>query len=637
MGYIRVPKLGSSDEPIIDVREMPQEWQYYKALAEDNTDQCYLFYKGASATFSFIGLSGNAYVTLYGGLDGMQPLYRCYWATVAANRYWAKYINGQWVRNTTQPSGFTYCQFRFADLDNYKEPFLITFNNLQGKPITNDEHLGTTELFTVVIHPASQSVAGSPKLMDDYAQGGTTTNSRLTYSLVAYYGPTAGLKGSDTIRTPELEFIEFNSIGNSTSIYFARDSYWLGKIVIPNNVETMGERSFYNNRSLQEAVLPQNLITIPSQMFDDCTNLKKVTLGDKIETIKNNAFEATKNLKKITLPNTVETISQYAFSESGIEKINFPSSLTTIEQYAFSNTKIKEAILPDTLQTLGNYAFDNCSSLETVHLPNTLTTINASLFNACEVLANINIPSTLTSIGNNAFYSCYKLKNVALPSTMTSIGNYGFYRCFSLNEMVVPNGCSIGDFAFGFCDNLKKITLPNDLDGISNSAFVQCKSLEEIELPNTILSIGSSAFAYCSTIKYFVIPSSVINILASAFSGTGACRYIKMLGDAPTLANVNAIATTNTYIKIFVPYEYISNYQTATNWSSTSNSIKKRQRGYKTFNQGDTLPSTDSTGNYTLTWYDDFNAILNTTATGTPSATPVTTASHDGEYYCIIS
>ena len=199
MGYIRVPKLGSSDEPVIDVREMPQEWQYYKTLAQGDYDQCYLFYKGASATFAITSLIGETTVTLYGGLDGMQPLYRCFWSDNASDRYWAKYVNGQWVRNTTQVTAPNACIFRYADLDNYSEPFPITFNDLQGKPIVNDEHIGTTELFTVVVQPPSNINYNGAKLFDTYINGGSATNSRYTYPLVAYYGTTKGLKASESI------------------------------------------------------------------------------------------------------------------------------------------------------------------------------------------------------------------------------------------------------------------------------------------------------------------------------------------------------------------------------------------------------------------------------------------------------
>ena len=639
MGYIRIPKLGSSDEPIIDVREMPQEWQYYKTLAQGDYDNCFLFYKGASSTFAMTGLTGETTVTLYGGLNGKQPLYRCFWSNNASDRYWAKYVNGRWVKNIMQIASPTACVFRYADLDDHPEPFPITFNDLQGKPITNDPHLGTTELFTVIVHPPENVYYNNAKLYDTNANGGSTTNSRYTYPLVAYYGASNGLKASDAIRTPDLEFIEFYSAESITavSMSFAANSYWLGSVTIPDGITMIIERGCLNARNLQEFTFSEDATSVPNQMFNNCFNLKKVTLGDSIETIGSSAFRMTYNLKSLELPDTVESIGQYAFLESGVENINFPSSLTTIDSYAFQSSKIKNAILPDSVQTIGGYVFDSCYFLETVRLPNQLANIDASVFNACSALKEISLPSTIVAIGNNAFYGCSKLGKITLPSNLASIGNYAFYSCYNIEEITIPTGCVIGTFAFGFCDNLKKVTLPAGFTTLNNSTFVQCRSLEEITLPDSLLSIGSSAFANCHNLKSLVIPPNVMSILASAFAYTGACRYVKMTGAAPNLANANAFGTANTYLKILIPYDYIDDYQTATNWSSNTNNILRRQRGYKTFNEGDNLPATDSTGNYTLTWYDDFNAILNATATGTPSAQPVTTASHDGEYYCIIS
>ena len=641
MGYISVPKLvgGGGDEPVIDARDMPQEWEYYKTLAEGDYDNCFLFYKGASATFALTGLTGTTTVTLYGGSNGRQPLYRCFWSNNASDRYWAKYTNGRWVKNIMQIASPTACVFRYADLDDYPEPFPISLNDLQGKPITNDSHLGTTELFTVIVHPPEGVHYNNAKLYDTNANGGSTTNARYTYPLVAYYGATNGLKASDAIRTPDLEFLEFYSAESvtATSTSLATNSYWIGKATIPDTSATLNERGFLNARSLQEITLPKDTTEIPTQMFNNCFNLKKVNLGDKLVTVGTSAFRMNYNLKKIDLPDTVETIGQYAFLESGIENINFPSSLTTISANAFQSSRLKKAILPDNVQTLGGYAFDSCYSLETVRLPNRLANIDASVFNGCSALKEISLPSTIVAIGNNAFYGCSKLGRITLPSNLASIGNYAFYYCYSLEEIVIPTNCAIGTFAFGFCDNLKKVTLPAGFTTLNNSTFVQCRSLEEITLPDSLLSIGSSCFANCHNIKSLTIPPDIMSIQASAFSYMGACRYFRMTGDAPTLANTNVFGTNNTYFKILIPYEYIDSYQTTTNWSSTSNNIVRRQRGYKTFQTGDSLPATDLTGTYNLTWYDDFAAILNATATGTPAAQPVTTASHDGEYYCMIA
>ena len=640
MGYIQVPKLvGGEPEPVINVREMPQEWRYYKTLAEGDYDNCFLFYKGASATFNLTGFVANSYITLYGGLDGMQPLYRCYWSNTAANRYWAHYENGSWVRNTTQPTTFTNCVFADADIDNYPEPFPITLNDLQGKPITNDPHLGTTELFTVVVHSPEGVHYNNGKLADVYPNGGTANNSRYTYPLVAYYGATNGLKAAEAVRTPDLEFVEFYSAESviATSSYLVYSAYWLGKLTIPDTVTIMYDRGCQNDFALQEVTLPKNLIEIPISLFYGCLNLKKVNFGDALEIIGESSFRNTTNLKKLTLPSTVETIGYYSFADSGIEEINFPSTVTSISNYAFQNTNLKEVILPDTLQNVYSYAFSNCKSLTRAHLPNTFTSISDYLFSGCTSLENVNFPNTLTSIGGNAFYNCFNLKNVTIPSTVTSIGTYAFYGCYSIEEITIPNGCTIGTFAFGYCDNLKKVTLPNDLTTLSNSMFVQCKSMEEYNLPNTITTIGSSVFAYNQNLKKLIIPASVTSIAAYAFNYMGACRYYKFLGSPATLANANAFATGNTYVKILIPYEYIANYRTATNWSSATNNVLRKQRGYKTFQTGDTLPATDSTGTYTLKWYADFNAVLNATVTGTPSAPQITTAPRDGEYYCTIA
>lgn len=640
MGYIQIPKLigGGGDEPVIDVREMPQDWEYFKSFSNSDYDVCLLFFKGGSNTFIIDGIVNFTTLTVYGGVDGITPLYKCFWSTTAANRYWATYVNGQWVRNTNQPSTFTTCNFSDAGLDTHTSVFPLTFEELTGKPVVNDPHIGTTELFTVVVNTPEGVTSNNVRFStNSYAPGGTSTSAPYTYPLVAYYGESRGIKSGTSVRTPDLEFVEFTD--GSFNMYENElyQCFYLGKVTIPNIVTdiTLGS-TFSNCPALQEVEFGTGITQTGNNTCINCYNLKKVTFKGEVTAIGNYAFSTTPLLTTLTLPNTTESLGNNCFQNSGIKKINFPSSLTSLGEYCFASTQLEKVILPDTLTNIGNYAFQSCDKLTSIHLPTSLTTLSTYVFSNCYILENFNLPSGLTSIGNYAFQNCYLIKNITLPNTLTIVGNYAFQNCHSLQEITIPTGCELGIYTFYGCNSLKRINLPNDLPEIPQACFYQCRAVEEYDLPSSITAIGSQAFANNSNVKKLVIPSGVTTIAANAFNAMGACRYIKMLGDPPVLANANAFGAGNTYVKILIPYEYINDYKTGTNWSSTTNSIKAKQRGFKTFTQGETLPSTDLTGTYTLKWYRNLDDILATTAAGTPTVSPITVAPYSGEFYCTI-
>lgn len=641
MGYIQIPKLvGGSDEPTITVRDMPDEWKFFTTLKESDKDQAFLFYKNGSGGFEIgdlVSYPNVAYATLYGGTNGTTPLYRCYWGSSSSKKYWTHYENGEWVKNTNQPSstGFNYFMLRQADLDNYPEPDPLDLYKLTGKPVTNDPHIGNNELFAFIIHTSNTDYVRT-RFNVGTADSGNTSNSLLTTPLLAYSGGAHCLKSSVNVRIPDLEFVEMLG-GDKIYQEFAASTYWLGKIIMPDTVTTVETATMQNSLALQEVKLSSLMTSIPDNTFNSCINLKKVTMPTGLLSIGNSAFVNTYNLKKLVLPNTVTSVGNSTFSSSGIETINFPNSLTTIGDYSFQDCNIKEAILPNTITSMGQSVFAACKKLKRATIPSSVVDVPSSIFNSCVALEEVTIPSGIQTIGASVFSGCSLLKSVTLPNTLTSMATNVFSECENLEKIVIPNGCTLGTYNFSSCYNLIDVTLPNDLVAMPNYCFQNCRGVKEWNLPNTLQTIGISSFQNNWNIKKMIIPATVTSIGANAFSTMGSCRYVKMLGSTPTLSNASAFASGNTKVKILVPYDYIHDYRTSTNWSSSTNSIKNKQRGYKTFTQGETLPSTDSSGSHTLKWYEHLEDILNTTTTGTPSASQITVAPYDGEFYCTIT
>lgn len=140
-----------------------------------------------------------------------------------------------------------------------------------------------------------------------------------------------------------LEFVDFhdgiNYIGERAFAYChnLRGSGGFNRIVLPNDLQTMGGGVFQECRSLNVVEIP-SLKDLPENTFFYCTNLATILLPDNMETIGRQCFLATA-ITAITFPASLTSIGQYAFS--GCSKlVNVSSKATTapiIDTYTFDN------------------------------------------------------------------------------------------------------------------------------------------------------------------------------------------------------------------------------------------------------------------------------------------------------------
>ena len=201
--------------------------------------------------------------------------------------------------------------------------------------------------------------------------------------------------------------------------------------------------------------------------------------------------------------------------------------------------------------SIGSNAFQYCSSLESISIPDGVTSIGAYAFRYCTSLESINIPDNVTSIGNYAFATCTSLESINIPDSVTSIGDGAFQYCTSLKNINIPDTVtSIGSIAFQYCTSLKNINIPDSVTSIGSIAFQYCTSLKNINIPDTVTSIGASTFQYCASLNGIVIQGK------------------------PELSNVNAFAGIYSGCLIYVPRDYLSWYENATNWTTLYNNNK---------------------------------------------------------------
>lgn len=266
------------------------------------------------------------------------------------------------------------------------------------------------------------------------------------------------------------------------------------------------------------------------------------------------------------------------------------------------------------------------------------------------------------------------LTHFVMPPDITKIAGYRFYRFTNLVSADLGNVEDIGEEAFGytsltniiipattkrlglysFGNNDKCTHLSGSMDGdIGVSAFSGLTKLKECDISNFhIHKLGENAFRYFGNYRsdpdknilvldfsnsdfyeiqrecfegdlymQFIFPKTVREISWMAFSSVRNSElYFPRL--VPPTVNTSNVWSGTTNNKIFVPYNSINAYKTATNWTTQASNIIGYV-GAGVLPVGSELPTINEEG-YALTWFSDKAC--------TVSATTVENA--DAIYYC---
>ena len=140
---------------------------------------------------------------------------------------------------------------------------------------------------------------------------------------------------------------------------------------------------------------------IPDSAFGGCTALWKIVLPENVESIGSSAFLKCKGIVNINIPNEVKSIDNYAFSGcSSLINFNIPSSVSWIGQEAFYEcSSLTKMIIPDNVTTIEKSTFSKCISLLDVTLGKGIQSIDYGAFGGCSSLEKVYcIPTTPPSV-----------------------------------------------------------------------------------------------------------------------------------------------------------------------------------------------------------------------------------------------
>jgi hypothetical protein len=112
----------------------------------------------------------------------------------------------------------------------------------------------------------------------------------------------------------------------------------LKTVILPKSLTNIGRKVFECNSGVEKIVVGDNVTTIGKQTFNECTNLKEINLPASLKSIDEQAFKLCSELISISIPDKVGYIGAYTFEKcTGLETITFGKNMGNLSFYAFQD------------------------------------------------------------------------------------------------------------------------------------------------------------------------------------------------------------------------------------------------------------------------------------------------------------
>ena len=375
--------------------------------------------------------------------------------------------------------------------------------------------------------------------------------------------------------------------------------------------------AFKDKTKITKVVVPENVVSIGVDAFLGCTNIEEISLPSSLRRIGRRAFVGLRYIKNINIPEGVETIGDTAFSNCvNLENISFPSTLKDLGSNLFQSDKLITSVYkgieylgnsnnqhllaykvnaknaapeevelhPDT-KIIGGSLFESEKSLTKVTLNEGLEVICASAFRSCP-FESIVIPSSVKRIDQYAFASCANMTTCTISgNSLETIGNEAFSGTIKLASINIPSSVKeVGSYAFTEYDNPGALTY-NEKDGgnyLGNTenpyhVFVglkdskatsltldehtivlagQClrdaKGISSFTIPASVETIGDEAFFQMTSLTSMSIPATVKNMGGNLFNSCSSLTSIELL-NRPTVLGSGFAGNCEKLISFNIP------------------------------------------------------------------------------------
>lgn len=351
----------------------------------------------------------------------------------------------------------------------------ISFEDMTANPLSNKASLNTC-LGTITTFD-TLTLGGNFNIIKDYVFAGCTNLKG-----VAILFDCAKHLGKNVFEEAGVvEVVICDNIGDN---YLFKNCKDLKKIVIYENVTSIGANVFSGCSGLETLTIPDNLISIGSKTFENCSGIKTLTLGNGLTTIASDAFSGCSSVETVVVGNKITSLDFVCFSGS-----------------------LKSIKLGDGITIIPERKFEGYWDLETVEFGKNLTEIGPlAFYYAIGLSGDLVIPESVTTIGKGAFRDCRSLTSVTIGNEVTRLEETTFMSCTNLKSVTIGDKVTwIGVWCFLGCPNLETVVLPQCTRYIQTESFADSTKLSAVYYEGTEqewnTNTNNSTTAYCYVFK----------------------------------------------------------------------------------------------------------------------------------------
>ena len=133
------------------------------------------------------------------------------------------------------------------------------------------------------------------------------------------------------------DLIDDGIITENGKIVSGKEDDLAGDLVIPDEITTVVDSSYYNCTKLTSAYVPDSVTVVGHDAFKQCSSLKSVRLPESLDSLGSGVFRMSA-ITSLDIPNGVPTIlTELASYNSELKSVNIPVSVTRIIRFAFVN------------------------------------------------------------------------------------------------------------------------------------------------------------------------------------------------------------------------------------------------------------------------------------------------------------
>lgn len=214
---------------------------------------------------------------------------------------------------------------------------------------------------------------------------------------------------------------------------------WSGQIVNADNVVITKD-----NDGMYTATIGSDLAD--GQLYESL--YERIVLTDEVNSVGKYAFANSHELKEVVLSDNIKKVENGLCY--GCEKLSSVNLLNVKEigNSAFYNCiKLKTVKFSNDLMRIGTKAFEGCESLNNIDIPKGVVEIENDTFNGCTSLKDIKLNAGLEKIDKNAFKGCSSLFNVEIPKSVNYISVSAFAECSEDMVIVAAKGSYAYEYA----------------------------------------------------------------------------------------------------------------------------------------------------------------------------------------------